>query len=123
MGGWAKTTPFVRLGRTGLFYYKEMHDISSFNTIQITFTYFVKNTQEGDKLVLQYYDTSLHRWKFIKHWLNSNHFVNNKDYTPTVTVNKNMNVPFTTDFRLRFKTSASKTNSAFFIDEIRVLGK
>jgi len=122
-GGHSRSTPFVRLSSNGLLYHKEKHDISHFHKIQITFTYKTKNMKDGDKLILQYYDSNRRRYKWLKQFRYSINSLNNHEYTPTVIVHKNEKVPFTTDFKLRFKGGANEKNGVFLIDEIRVLGQ
>lgn len=78
----------ARLQQRGRFYYKDEYDISKFNKLRISFIFFTKRMKEGDRFILQYYDDTLSRWKWIRQWQYTKSFVNDKEYTPTVNLDR-----------------------------------
>jgi len=116
--------------RKGRVFYKVKHDISKFNTLRISFVYYTKKMKEGNNFILQYYDSDLSTWKSIETWQFNKNFVNDKEYTPTVTLNRISDFPFITDLKIKFvcntmsKRKVTKKNSGLLlIDDVMVEGQ
>lgn len=100
---------------TSLFTTTTARNVSSYNTMDVTFYFRAQSMEAGEDFWVQYYNGS--SYVTVASFVSGTDFSNGSFYQATVTLQK-ANIAFPTNARLRFRCDASDNNDDVYIDQI-----
>ena len=97
----------------------ENFDLTSFNTVEVAFSFYPHSFENSEDFWLRYFDGS--SWTTVATYVRNVDFVNGNYYTATVTLNS-ANYNFASNSQFRFQADASGNNDQVYIDAVVITG-
>ncbi len=95
-------------------------DLSTFSSVNIEFSFYVRSMESGENFWLRYFDGN--SWITVANYIRGTNMNNNSFYTQNVTLPAtNFNFPSNAQFR--FQCDASGNNDQIFIDEVIIVAE
>jgi len=94
-------------------------DVTSFNTVEIDFYFYVRSMENGEDFWLRFFDGS--SWITIETWTRGVNINNNTFYNATITITP-AQYNFALNSGFRFQCDASGNNDQIFIDQVTITG-
>ncbi len=95
------------------------YDISSFNTVEVQFSFYVYSMENGEDFWLRYFDGS--SWQTVETWVRGSGIENNNFYSETVILDATA-YNFVSNAQFRFQNDASGNADHIYIDEVIITG-
>lgn len=97
-----------------------IYDITSYNTVEIEFHFYVYSMENGEDFWFRYYDGN--SWQTIQAWVAGSGIENNNFYTATVVIDS-ATYNFVNNAQFRFQNDASGNADHVYIDQVIITGK
>ncbi len=94
-------------------------DLTSYNSVEVTFHFYSYSMENGEDFWLRYYNGS--SWSTVGTWASGTSFDNNNYYSATVILDS-ANVNFASNAAFRFQNDASGNNDHIYIDQVTIKG-
>ena len=95
------------------------YDITSYDSVEVNFYFYVYSMENGEDFWLRYYDGS--SWQTIATWTRGVEIQNNNFYQWTVTLDASQ-FNFAANSQFRFQCDASGNNDQIYIDQVTISG-
>ncbi len=92
-------------------------DLSSYNQVDVEFSFYAHSMENGEDFWLRYYDGS--SWQTVESYARGTDFQNGQDYTMTVSISSN-NYSMVSNAQFRFQCDASGNNDHIYIDAVMI---
>ncbi|MEQ6122864.1 fibronectin type III domain-containing protein, partial [Pseudotenacibaculum sp. MALMAid0570] len=96
------------------------YDITSYDTVEVEFYFYVYSMENGEDFWLRYYDGS--SWQTVQTWVRGSGIENNNFYSATVTLDS-ATYTFANNAQFRFQNDASGNADHIYIDQVTITGK
>jgi len=97
----------------------ETFDLSSFNSVEVVFSFYSNSFENNENFFLRYYNGS--SWTTVANYIRGTDFNNNTYYTATVVLDDS-NYNFPTNAQFRFQADASGNNDQVYMDAVIITG-
>ncbi len=94
-------------------------DLTSYDAVEISFTFFPNSMENGEDFWVRYYNGS--GWSTVAAYASGTSFSNGSFYTATVTLNSS-DVNFATNSGFRIQCDASGNNDQIYVDLVTITG-
>ncbi|MFP2997824.1 fibronectin type III domain-containing protein [Spongiivirga sp. MCCC 1A20706] len=94
-------------------------DVSSFDTVEVTFYFYAYSMENGEDFWVRFYDGS--QWNTVATYARGTSFNNNTFYTATVTISAS-EYNFAANSGFRFQCDASANGDQVYIDQVSITG-
>lgn len=95
-------------------------DITSYDTVEVSFSFYVYSMETGEDFWFRYHDGS--SWQTVQAWVAGSGISNNNFYSATVTMDAS-SYNFVSNGKFRFQCDASANADHIYIDEVIITGK
>ncbi len=93
------------------------YDITSYDSVDVDFYFYVNSMENGEDFWLRYYDGST--WQTVQTWTRGVDISNNNFYNATVTID-NATYNFVNNAQFRFQNDASGNADRIYIDQVTI---